>query len=281
MTTFVQQTAEPSHSTTSEQLVASPSWRGRETPVHVKILLKRLADLPEDHPDRQRVRDRVVRLCLPLAEHLAARFRNRGEPDHDLRQVAAIGLIKAVDGFDPGRGIEFSGYAIPTITGELKRHFRDKGWALRVPRRLQELKLDIAKAVGELTQTLQRSPTVADIARHLGRREEDVLEGLDAARAYSAVSLAAPVSGDHSSDTTVADLLGEDDTAMQRVDDRAALRPLIASLPEREQRIIAMRFFDNLTQSQIAEKIGISQMHVSRLLAKSLSQLREGMLTEG
>ncbi|MGH3647405.1 MAG: RNA polymerase sigma factor SigF [Micromonosporaceae bacterium] len=246
----------------------------------MKILLKRLADLPEGHPDRHRVRDRVVRLCLPLAEHLAARFRNRGEPEEDLRQVAAIGLIKAVDGFDPARGIEFSSYAIPTIVGEVKRHFRDKGWTVRVPRRLQELKLDIANAVEELTQTLRRSPTVADIARYLGRSEEDVLEGLDAARAYSAVSLTAPDSGDDSSDTTVADLMGEEDAGMQRVDDRATLRPLIAALPEREQRIIAMRFFDNLTQSQIAEQIGISQMHVSRLLAKSLSLLRDGMLTK-
>ncbi len=246
---------------------------------HVRILLVRLADLPDGHTDRARIRERVIELYLPLAEYLARRFRNRGEPYDDLSQVAVIGLIKSVDGFDPDRGVEFASYAIPTIVGELKRHFRDKGWSVRVPRRLQELKLEIAKAVGELTQRLQRSPTVADLAEHLGIPEDEVLAGLDTANAYSALSLHTPVAGEESGPEVV-DLLGDDDPSLGSVEDRATLRPLIQKLPEREQRIIALRFFGNMTQSQIADEIGISQMHVSRLLARSLKQLREGMLAE-
>ena len=239
----------------------------------------RLADLPDGHTDRTRIRERVIELCLPLAEYLARRFRNRGEPYDDLVQVATIGLIKSVDGYDPGRGVEFASYAVPTIVGELKRHFRDKGWSVRVPRRLQELKIEITKAIGDLTQELRRSPTVADLAKHLDISEEEVLEGLDTANAYSALSLHTPVAGDESG-PEVMDLLGDIDPALQGVEDRATLRPLLRTLPEREQRIIALRFFGNMTQSQIAVEIGISQMHVSRLLARSLNQLRAGMLAE-
>ncbi|MGH3734579.1 MAG: RNA polymerase sigma factor SigF [Micromonosporaceae bacterium] len=243
------------------------------------MLLTRLADLPEKHIDRARIRERVIELYLPLAEYLARRFRNRGEPYDDLSQVAVVGLIKSVDGYDAGRGVEFASYAIPTIVGELKRHFRDKGWSVRVPRRLQELKLEIARAAGELTQRLKRSPTVADLAEHLELSEEDVISGLDTAGAYSALSLHTPVSGQENGPEVV-DLLGGEDPGLRSVEDRATLRPLIRKLPEREQRIIALRFFGNLTQSQIAEQIGISQMHVSRLLARSLRQLREGVLAE-
>jgi len=242
-----------------------------------RILLTRLAELPDDHVDRTRIRERIIELYVPLAEYLARRFRNRGEPYDDLSQVAVIGLIKSVDGYDPGRGVEFASYAIPTIVGELKRHFRDKGWSVRVPRRLQELKLELAKAVGELTQQLQRSPTVADLAKHLGISEDEVLSGLDTANAYSALSLHTPVAGQDSG-PEVMDLLGDEDPGLQGVEDRATLRPLIRQLPAREQKIIGLRFFGNLTQSQIAQEIGISQMHVSRLLARSLKQLREGML---
>ncbi|MQA26226.1 MAG: SigB/SigF/SigG family RNA polymerase sigma factor [Micromonosporaceae bacterium] len=270
-------TSHAPRSVSDHRATTTGSRSARDIPARAGILLVRLADLPEQHPDRARVRERVIELCLPLAEHLAGRFRNRGEPHDDLCQVAAIGLIKAVDGYDPARGVAFSSYAIPTIVGEIKRHYRDKGWSVRVPRALQELKLDITKAVSELTQKLQRSPTVTDIARRLGRSEEDVLTGLDAANAYSAMSLNAPASEQQGSGTAVVDLLGEHDAGMASVEDRATLRPLIAQLPEREQRIIALRFFGNLTQSEIAEKIGISQMHVSRLLTRSLRQLREGV----
>jgi RNA polymerase sigma-B factor len=242
-----------------------------------RILLTRLSELPDGHPDRARIRERVIELYIPLAAYLARRFRNRGEPYDDLTQVAVIGLIKTVDGYDPERGVEFASYAIPTIVGELKRHFRDKGWSVRVPRRLQELKLELAKAVGELTQQLQRSPTVVDLAEHLGISEDEVLSGLDTANAYSALSLHTPVAGQETG-PEVMDLLGDEDPALQGVEDRATLRPLIRQLPAREQKIIGLRFFGNLTQSQIAKEIGISQMHVSRLLARSLKQLREGML---
>jgi RNA polymerase sigma-B factor len=245
-----------------------------------KMLLTRLNDLPAGSPDRPRLRGRVIEWYLPLAEHLARRFTGRGEATDDLVQVATIGLIKAVDGFDPDRGVEFTGYAVPTIVGELKRHFRDKGWSLRVPRRLQELKLAIGNATATLTQELGRSPTVTDLSERLGVSEDEVLEGLESANAYTAVSLSTPVGGADAGDeagTEIGDLLGDLDPAMERVEDRAALRPLIARLPERERNILAMRFFQNMTQSQIAERIGVSQMHVSRLLSRTLASLRSDL----
>ncbi|MGH3712158.1 MAG: RNA polymerase sigma factor SigF [Micromonosporaceae bacterium] len=258
---------------------SSPVRPDKAVDAHAKVLLLvRLTDLPQGHVDRARIRERVIELYLPLAEYLARRFRNRGEAYDDLSQVAVIGLIKAVDGFDPERGVEFASYAIPTIVGELKRHFRDKGWSVRVPRRLQELKLQIARAAGDLTQELKRSPTVADLAAHLVVSEEEVLSGLDTASAYSALSLHTPAGGTDGPE--MLDLLGAEDPGLQSVEHRATLRPLIKQLPERERRIIGLRFFSNLTQSQIAEQIGISQMHVSRLLARSLRQLREGVLAD-
>ena len=225
------------------------------------------------------VRDELVRMHLPLVEYLARRFRNRGEPLEDLVQVATIGLIKSIDRFDLERGVEFSTYATPTIVGEIKRHFRDKGWAIRVPRRLQELKLTLTKATGELSQTLGRSPTVAELATHLGLQEEEILEGLESANAYSAVSLDATDSGDDDS-PAVADSLGMVDEALEGVEYRESLKPLLDKLPPREKKILVLRFFGNMTQSQIAAELGISQMHVSRLLARTLAQLREGLLSE-
>ncbi|WP_084680823.1 SigB/SigF/SigG family RNA polymerase sigma factor [Frankia sp. CeD] len=245
-----------------------------------RTLFVRLAELPEDDPERSAVRDQLVRMPLPLVESLARRFRNRGEPLDDLVQVATIGLIKSVDRFDPERGVEFSTYATPTIVGEIKRHFRDKGWAIRVPRRLQELKLSLTKATSELSQTLGRSPTVSEIARHLQMSEDDVLEGLESANAYSAVSLDAPDSGDDEA-PAVADTLGVQDESLEGVEYRESLKPLLEKLPAREKRILLLRFFGNMTQSQIATELGISQMHVSRLLARTLAQLRRGLLEDG
>ncbi|MFZ5850233.1 MAG: SigB/SigF/SigG family RNA polymerase sigma factor [Actinomycetota bacterium] len=238
-----------------------------------------LGELPEDDPRRQDARDQLVRMHLPLVEHLARRFRNRGEPYDDLVQVATIGLIKSVDRFDPDRGVEFSTYATPTIVGEIKRHFRDKGWAVRVPRRLQELRLSLTQATAELSQRHGRAPTVAELAHLLGISEEEVLEGLESANAYSTLSLDAPDQGEDDSHA-VADSLGEVDDALEGVEYREALRPLLARLPPREKRILMLRFFGGMTQSQIAAEIGISQMHVSRLLARTLTQLRAGLLTE-
>ena len=225
------------------------------------------------------VRDELVRMHIPLVEYLARRFRNRGEPLEDLVQVATIGLIKSVDRFDLERGVEFSTYATPTIVGEIKRHFRDKGWAIRVPRRLQELKLTLTKATSDLSQQLGRSPTVAELARHLDLQEEEILEGLESANAYSAISLDAGDSGDDDS-PAVADTLGMVDDALEGVEYRESLKPLLEALPAREKRILVLRFFGNMTQSQIAAELGISQMHVSRLLARTLAQLREGLLAE-
>jgi len=243
-----------------------------------RALFVRLAGLPEGSPERVEIRNQLVRMHIPLVEHLARRFRNRGEPLDDLTQVATIGLIKSVDRFDHERGVEFSTYATPTIVGEIKRHFRDKGWAVRVPRRLQELRLSLTTATSELSQRHGRSPTVHELAEHLGISEEDVLEGLESANAYSTLSLDVPDSDDES--PAVADTLGATDEALEGVEYRESLKPLLAQLPPREQKILVLRFFRNMTQSQIAAEVGISQMHVSRLLARTLAQLREKLLVE-
>jgi len=221
---------------------------------------------------RPALRDRAIEAWLPLARHLAHRYSGRGEPTDDLVQTATIGLIKAVDKFDPERGVDFAGYAIPTIIGEIKRHFRDRTWSVRVPRRLQELRLAITEANSTLTHTLGRSPTVADVATHLGVTEEEVLEGLEGARAYNAASLSAPMAADGS--TELGDTLGGVDHEFELAETRVALGPALARLDEREQKIVTLRFYGNLPQSQIAEQVGISQMHVSRLLTRALTKLR-------
>ncbi len=242
-------------------------------------LFEQLATLPQGGEERQRIRGELVELHLPLVEYLARRFRNRGEWLDDLTQVATIGLIKSIDRFDLSRGVEFSTYATPTIVGEIKRHFRDKGWAVRVPRRLQELKLALTKAISDLAQRLGRAPTVAELAAHLQMSEEEVLEGLESANAYSTVSLDAPDSGDEDA-PAVAESLGMLDDALEGVEYRESLKPLLERLPPREKKILMLRFFGNMTQSQIATELGISQMHVSRLLARTLTQLREGLTTD-
>jgi RNA polymerase sigma-B factor len=226
-----------------------------------------------------KARDGLVALHMPLVEHLARRFRNRGEPYDDLVQVATIGLIKAVDRFDSDRGVEFSTYATPTILGEIKRYFRDKGWAIRVPRRLQELRLSLTAATAELTQQLGRAPTVAELAERLQLPPDLVIEGLESANAYNTLSLDAPDQNEADA-TTVLDGLGGDDEALESVEYRESLKPLLAQLETREKRILTLRFFRGMTQSQIAEEIGISQMHVSRLLARTLTELRAGLLND-
>jgi RNA polymerase sigma-B factor len=219
------------------------------------------------------VRDSLIEAHLGLAEYLARRFSNRGEPLDDLVQVASVGLLKAVDRFDPDRAVEFSTYATHTIVGELKRHFRDKGWAVRAPRRMQELYLRLGKLVASLSQELGRSPTIPELASEAGVSEEEVLEAMEAGQAYRFTSLDAPAAGDDDADTLAASL-GETDPQLLDAENRAALGPLIARLAAREQTILHFRFFEGLTQSEIANRLGISQMHVSRLLARSLAQLR-------
>jgi RNA polymerase sigma-B factor len=267
---------------TEAELTPPPSEaseRTRHDRAHARSLFVELAALDADDPARSRARDELVQMHLPLVEYLARRFRNRGEPLDDLVQVATIGLIKSVDRFDLERGVEFSTYATPTIVGEIKRHFRDKGWAIRVPRRLQELKLLLTKATSELSQKNGRSPTVAELAGHLQLTEEEVLEGLESANAYSAVSLDAPDGADDDS-PSVSDSLGMEDEALEGVEYRESLKPLLEQLPPREKKILLLRFFGNMTQSQIATELGISQMHVSRLLARTLAQLRQGLLVD-
>jgi RNA polymerase sigma-B factor len=220
-----------------------------------------------------RVRDELVAAHLGLAEYLARRFANRGEPLDDLVQVASLGLLKAVDRFDPDRGVEFSTYATHTIVGELKRHFRDRGWAIRAPRRMQELYLRLGKVVAGLGQELGRSPTIAELAQEVQVSEEEVLEALEAGQAYRFASLDAPAGGDSEGETLISKL-GSDDPGLADAERRATLSPLLATLPPREQTILQLRFFDGLTQSEIASRLGISQMHVSRLLGRSVAQLR-------
>jgi len=219
------------------------------------------------------LRDQLVAAHLGLAEFLARRFANRGEPLDDLIQVASLGLFKAVGRFDPERGVEFSTYATHTIVGELKRHFRDKGWAIRAPRRMQELYLRLGKVVGTLGQELGRSPTIAELAAEVEVSEEEVLEALEAGQAYRFASLDAPAGGDSDGESLGA-RMGSEDSELAGAEQRADLSPLLAILPPRERLILHLRFFDGLTQSEIAERLGISQMHVSRLLARSVAQLR-------
>ena len=239
-------------------------------------LIKAMAALPVGDPKRAQLRAEVIEAWLPLARHLAARYHGRGEPADDLLQTATVGLIKAVDRFDPIHGVEFVGFAIPTVLGEIKRHFRDRTWSVRVPRRTQELRMAITNANNALLATLGRSPTVADVAAHLNITEEEVLEGLEGSRAYSASSLDAPVAG---GDGTVAlgDTLGETDHEYELAELRMTLGRAMATLTEREQRILSLRFYGNMTQTEIATKVGLSQMHVSRLIARALQKLREDL----
>ena len=226
-------------------------------------------------------REDLVRLHLPLVDHCARRFTNRGEPLDDLVQVGTIGLIKSVDRFDSERGVEFSTYATPTIIGEIKRYFRDKGWAIRVPRRLQELRMSITAVTGEMSQDLGRSPTPREIAVKLGVTVEEVMEGIESSNAYSTLSLDAGEHDDDGPGTSMLDTLGADDEALAHVEIRESIKPLIEGLPSREKRILLLRFFRGMTQSQIAEEIGVSQMHVSRLLNRTLEQLRHSLSEVG
>ena len=226
---------------------------------------------------RDAAREALVRLHLPLVEHCARRFRNRGEPLEDLVQVGTIGLIKAIDRFDSDRGVEFSTYATPTIIGEIKRYFRDKGWAIRVPRRLQELRMQIGAASADLTQTLGRSPTPRELAEVIGCTVEEIVEGIESSNAYSTLSLDAGDDNEDGGAATMLDALGSEDAALEHVEIRESIKPLLDQLAPREKKILLLRFFKNMTQSQIAEEIGVSQMHVSRLLNRTLEQLRTSL----
>jgi RNA polymerase sigma-B factor len=219
-------------------------------------------------------REELVLRFMPLARQLAARYRHAGEPLEDLVQVACIGLLKAVDRYDPGRGTGFARYAVPTMLGEIKRHFRDKGWAVRVPRATQELALKVGDALASLPSKLGRAPRPRDVAELIGVSVEDVLEAMEAATAYEASSLDAPRPGaEDDGDWSLGDSLGADDHGYQLVEIGETLRGTLAALPARERLILRLRFERDLTQAEIAELVGVSQMHVSRLLRRSLDRL--------
>jgi RNA polymerase sigma-B factor len=236
-----------------------------------------LESMPATHPARLDARNRLVDLHMPLARHLAQRYRNRGESLDDLLQVAAVGLIKAVDRFEPSRGLAFSTFAMPTILGEIKRHFRDKTWMVRLPRSLQELRGRLNTAREELGQQLGRSPTVAELAEFMGLTEDAVLEGLEAANAYAAVSIDTPDDGDSTVGAAIERQLGITDEGLDLVERRQCVTPLLDSLPERDRQIIFLRFFREMTQVEIASELGISQMHVSRLLTRTLARLHRDL----
>ena len=252
------------------------SERGTLTKEQVRKLFAAYRDA-ETEDDKVAVREKLVDQYIGLVEFLARRFRNRGEPLEDLVQVGTIGLLKAIDRFELEREVEFSTYATPTIVGELKRHFRDKGWAVRVPRRLQELHLELTKIINNLGQELGRSPTVPEIAESAGISEETVLEGMEIAAAYSFTSLDAPIDSEDAESSSFADQMGSEDEQLENLEYRASLAPEMAKLPERERKILFLRFYRGMTQSEIAERLGISQMHVSRLLNRTLMRLRDAL----
>jgi RNA polymerase sigma-B factor len=232
------------------------------------------ARLPDDPP----ARDELVEMFLPLAEYLARRFSGRGESLDDLVQVASVGLLNAVDRFEPEREVQFSTYAAVTIVGELKRHFRDKGWAIRVPRRLQEVGLRINAVIPELAQELGRSPTIDEIAVRSEATPEEILDAMEAVQAYSTTSLDTPVGEEG---VAPIDVLGAEDPSLELLESWTAVAPAVRQLPPRERKVLYLRFFRGMTQSEIAREVGVSQMHVSRLLAQSLRFLRETVEDEG
>ncbi|MFG3508622.1 RNA polymerase sigma factor SigF [Streptomyces sp. NPDC047821] len=256
---------------------------GEVAPKDAKELSKqffdRLAVLEEGTEEYQYVRNTLIELNLSLVKYAATRFRNRSDQMEDIIQVGTIGLIKAIDRFDLSREVEFTTFAMPCVIGEIKRFFRDTSWSVHVPRRLQELRIDIARATDELFQRLDRSPTPAELAEHLGMEEDEILEGLVASNGYTAGSIDLPLddSGDNSSET-LSDRLGEPDRELEIVENVQALKPLIEQFDERDRRILQMRYVDEMTQSEIGAELGVSQMHVSRLLSRITSRLREGLL---
>ena len=217
-------------------------------------------------------REQLVRRHLPLVRSLARRYANRGEAIEDIEQVGAIGLIKAIDRYELSRDVALTTYAMPNVVGEIKRHFRDKAWTIRVPRHLQELNGRMSRTVEALTASLGRSPTIADLSRELGETPEAVLEAIEAGGAYSPLSLSVGPTADGELDPM--EMIGGEDLNFERTDARASLEPVLDELPDRERLILRMRFEDGLTQTQIADRVGISQMHVSRLIRKSLEQIR-------
>lgn len=235
---------------------------------------RELRGLSSESSEYLKVREAIVRRCLPLADHIARRFDGRGESRDDLVQVARVGLVNAVNRFDIETGSDFVSFAVPTIMGEVRRHFRDNSWSVKVPRRLKDLHLRLGAAIAELGQRLGRAPTASELAAELGVDREQVVEGLIAGSSYNTLSID---SAGNEGATAIVDTLGDIDARLDQIDNRETLRPLLDALPERERTVLLLRFFESMTQTQIAERVGISQMHVSRLLARSLTRLRDQM----
>ncbi|MFD3422746.1 SigB/SigF/SigG family RNA polymerase sigma factor [Streptomyces decoyicus] len=246
------------------------------------LFFERLGELEEGTPDYQYARNTLIEMNLSLVRYVASRYRSYGDQMEDIVQVGTIGLIKAIDRFDRSRRTEFAAFAIPHILGEIKRFFRDTSWAVHVPRRLQELRVDLTRAAEQLSALLDREPTVKELAEHLQLPEEEVIEGIVAGNGYTAVSLNAPCDSDtaQSSGLSFADVLSGTDPATERVEDRCALAALLRLLSDRDRLIIQLRFGQEMTQAQIGAVLGVSQMHVSRLLARIIKQLRSGMLSQ-
>lgn len=261
-------------------MVAQPDRANRRTPStddysDVARTLQTLRQMPADSPEAATLRDTVITRCLPLAEHIALRFRGRGEPHEDLLQVARMGLVNAIDRFDIAYGAEFVPYAVPTIMGEVRRYFRDSGWAMRVPRRMKDLQLSLARTTEVLSQRLGRAPSARELAAELGIDVGEVAEGLLVRGAYQTDSMDAAAAGEGG--LRLSEVLGAEDPELQNVDGFVSLRPLLARLPDRDKRILLLRFFGAMTQTQIAERVGISQMHVSRILTRTLEELRAAL----
>ncbi|AZM51876.1 B/F/G family RNA polymerase sigma-70 factor [Streptomyces sp. WAC 01529] len=243
-----------------------------------QLFFDQLAVLEEGTAQYQYVRNTLIELNMSLVRYAAGRFRNRGDEMEDIVQVGMIGLIKAIDRFELSREVQFATFAVPYIVGEIKRFFRDTSWAVHVPRRLQEARVELAKATEELSSRLGRSPTVDELATLMNLTPEEVIEARLASNGYNSASLDAVLHGDSNDETPLADFIGEVDASLELVEDFHALAPLVAGLPERDRELLHLRFVEELTQSQIGERLGVSQMQVSRLLSRTLANLRKGML---
>nr|WP_229870064.1 RNA polymerase sigma factor SigF [Streptomyces phaeofaciens] len=267
--------------TTELPEVADPSQVApKDARVLSRLFFDELTHLEEGTPEYQYARNTLIEMNMSLVRFAAGRFRSRGpEEMEDIVQVGMIGLIKAIDRFELSREVEFTSFAIPYIVGEIKRFFRDTSWAVHVPRRLQEARVQLARATEELRSRLGRTPTVKELSELMSLSEEEVVEARLASNGYNSSSLDATIGGSEDGESVLADFIGTDDAALELVEDFHALAPLIAGLDERDRQIIHMRFVDELTQAQIGEHLGVSQMHVSRLLSRTLARLREGMLT--
>ncbi|MFC5245021.1 RNA polymerase sigma factor SigF [Streptomyces atrovirens] len=266
-------TTPPDPSATADDRPVSPAKRrGADTRALTQLLFGQLKELEPGMPEHTRVRAALIEANLPLVRYAAARFRSRNEPMEDVVQVGTIGLINAIDRFDPDRGVQFPTFAMPTVVGEIKRYFRDNVRTVHVPRRLHELWVQVNSATEDLTTAFGRSPSTAEIAQRLRITEEEVLSCIEAGRSYHATSLEAAQEGDGM--PGLLDRLGYEDPALDGVEHRDLVRHLLVQLPEREQRILLLRYYSNLTQSQISAELGVSQMHVSRLLARSFQRLR-------